>query len=178
MRFDEEMKEDACTSGARGWPRAQTRHRLAGANARRTTHPRSTWSTKPPGMRRCACRGWVSAVCGRRSCVPTSPASPLGKSSPLETQSHAGVCPGVQRCPGRVRVGRPRRIIPIMALPMWEIDPCKAEVARSAELGHKGVVMTVSRRTGACQDSPIRTGTRCAPRCGRPSCRSFPYRLR
>src|SRR5581483_1265510 len=36
----------------------------------------------------------------------------------------------------------PRRYIPIMALPMWDIDLCQAEVARCVDLGHKGVIMT------------------------------------
>ncbi len=36
----------------------------------------------------------------------------------------------------------PRRYVPIMALPMWDVDLCRAEIARGAELGHKGVIMT------------------------------------
>jgi hypothetical protein len=35
-----------------------------------------------------------------------------------------------------------RRFVPIMALPMWDISLCQAEVARSADRGHKGVIMT------------------------------------
>jgi predicted TIM-barrel fold metal-dependent hydrolase len=36
----------------------------------------------------------------------------------------------------------PRRFIPIMALPMWDIDLCKKEIARSVDRGHKGAIMT------------------------------------
>ncbi len=36
----------------------------------------------------------------------------------------------------------PRRFVPIMALPMWDIERCQSEVARAAALGHKGVIMT------------------------------------
>ena len=35
-----------------------------------------------------------------------------------------------------------RRFIPIMALPMWDIDLCQAEIRRALDLGHKGVIMT------------------------------------
>jgi uncharacterized protein len=35
-----------------------------------------------------------------------------------------------------------RRFIPIMALPMWDIEACQREVVRSTGLGHKGVIMT------------------------------------
>jgi uncharacterized protein len=31
-----------------------------------------------------------------------------------------------------------RRFVPIMALPMWDVELCKAEVSRGIELGHKG----------------------------------------
>jgi predicted TIM-barrel fold metal-dependent hydrolase len=36
----------------------------------------------------------------------------------------------------------PRRFVPIMALPMWDLDLCEKEVARSATAGHRGVIMT------------------------------------
>jgi len=36
----------------------------------------------------------------------------------------------------------PRRYVPIMALPMWDVQLCEAEIARAVELGHKGVIMT------------------------------------
>src|SRR4051812_47329454 len=36
----------------------------------------------------------------------------------------------------------PTRFIPIMALPMWDIDACEKEILRCVELGHKGVIMT------------------------------------
>ena len=36
----------------------------------------------------------------------------------------------------------PRRFVPIMALPMWDIDLCEKEIVRAASLGHKGVIMT------------------------------------
>jgi predicted TIM-barrel fold metal-dependent hydrolase len=36
----------------------------------------------------------------------------------------------------------PRRFIPIMALPMWDLALCQAEIARGVELGHKGAIMT------------------------------------
>ncbi len=36
----------------------------------------------------------------------------------------------------------PRRFIPIMALPMWDIDLCRAEIERSTDHGHKGLIMT------------------------------------
>lgn len=36
----------------------------------------------------------------------------------------------------------PRRFVPIMALPMWDIDLCQKEVERSVALGHKGAIMT------------------------------------
>ena len=35
-----------------------------------------------------------------------------------------------------------RRFVPIMALPMWDLELCEKEIARSAALGHKGVIMT------------------------------------
>lgn len=36
----------------------------------------------------------------------------------------------------------PDRFVPIMALPMWDIELCRAEMERSSALGHKGVIMT------------------------------------
>jgi len=36
----------------------------------------------------------------------------------------------------------PERFVPIMALPMWDIDLCQAEIARATSLGHKGIIMT------------------------------------
>lgn len=36
----------------------------------------------------------------------------------------------------------PRRFVPIMALPMWDMELCEKEVARAAALGHRGVIMT------------------------------------
>ncbi len=36
----------------------------------------------------------------------------------------------------------PRRFVPIMALPMWDVDLCRQEVERATGLGHKGVIMT------------------------------------
>ena len=36
----------------------------------------------------------------------------------------------------------PQRLIPIMAMPFWDVDACVAEMHRSAKLGHKGVLMT------------------------------------
>ena len=36
----------------------------------------------------------------------------------------------------------PQRFIPIMALPMWDLDLCEKEIARATALGHKGVIMT------------------------------------
>jgi uncharacterized protein len=36
----------------------------------------------------------------------------------------------------------PRRYVPIMALPMWDMELCRAEIKRSADRGHKGVIMT------------------------------------
>jgi len=36
----------------------------------------------------------------------------------------------------------PRRFVPIMAIPMWDMELCKAEIKRSVELGHKGIIMT------------------------------------
>lgn len=35
-----------------------------------------------------------------------------------------------------------RRFVPIMALPMWDLKLCEAEVARCMDLGHKGAIMT------------------------------------
>ena len=35
-----------------------------------------------------------------------------------------------------------RRFVPIMALPMWDVDLCQQEIWRCVELGHKGVIMT------------------------------------
>jgi predicted TIM-barrel fold metal-dependent hydrolase len=35
-----------------------------------------------------------------------------------------------------------RRFVPIMALPMWDVDECQKEMARCMEAGHKGVIMT------------------------------------
>ena len=36
----------------------------------------------------------------------------------------------------------PRRFIPIMALPMWDMELCEQEIVRAASAGHKGVIMT------------------------------------
>ena len=36
----------------------------------------------------------------------------------------------------------PRRFVPIMALPMWDVELCRQEVMRATRLGHKGVIMT------------------------------------
>jgi predicted TIM-barrel fold metal-dependent hydrolase len=36
----------------------------------------------------------------------------------------------------------PRRFVPIMALPMWDMDLCQREISRGVTLGHKGVIMT------------------------------------
>jgi uncharacterized protein len=36
----------------------------------------------------------------------------------------------------------PSRYIPIMALPMWDLDLCQQEITRCVDLGHKGVIMT------------------------------------
>jgi uncharacterized protein len=36
----------------------------------------------------------------------------------------------------------PRRFVPIMALPMWDMELCEKEIVRAAALGHKGVIMT------------------------------------
>jgi predicted TIM-barrel fold metal-dependent hydrolase len=36
----------------------------------------------------------------------------------------------------------PQRFVPIMALPFWDLDATAAEIARSVENGHKGVIMT------------------------------------
>lgn len=36
----------------------------------------------------------------------------------------------------------PRRFVPIMALPFWDLDATEKEMARAAGLGHKGVIMT------------------------------------
>ena len=36
----------------------------------------------------------------------------------------------------------PRRFIPIMALPMWDVDQCQKEMVRCVAAGHKGVIMT------------------------------------
>ena len=35
----------------------------------------------------------------------------------------------------------PKRLIPITALPFWDLDACQAEIERCAKLGHKGVLM-------------------------------------
>src|SRR2546427_521977 len=35
-----------------------------------------------------------------------------------------------------------RRFVPIMALPMWDMELCEQEVVRAASAGHKGVIMT------------------------------------
>ena len=36
----------------------------------------------------------------------------------------------------------PERLLPIMAMPFWDVPACLAEVDRCAALGHKGVLMT------------------------------------
>jgi predicted TIM-barrel fold metal-dependent hydrolase len=36
----------------------------------------------------------------------------------------------------------PRRFVPIMALPMWDLELCEEEIRRGVGLGHKGVIMT------------------------------------
>jgi uncharacterized protein len=35
-----------------------------------------------------------------------------------------------------------RRYVPIMALPMWDVERCQKEMARGVDAGHKGVIMT------------------------------------
>ena len=35
----------------------------------------------------------------------------------------------------------PKRLIPITALPFWDLDACRAEIERCAKLGHKGILM-------------------------------------
>jgi predicted TIM-barrel fold metal-dependent hydrolase len=35
----------------------------------------------------------------------------------------------------------PKRFIPIMMLPLWDVDACLVEMKRAADLGHKGVLM-------------------------------------
>jgi predicted TIM-barrel fold metal-dependent hydrolase len=36
----------------------------------------------------------------------------------------------------------PRRFVPIMALPFWDMDATEAEIERCVALGHKGIIMT------------------------------------
>jgi predicted TIM-barrel fold metal-dependent hydrolase len=36
----------------------------------------------------------------------------------------------------------PRRFVPIMALPFWDLDATEREISRAVDLGHKGVIMT------------------------------------
>ncbi|WP_116996915.1 amidohydrolase family protein [Desertimonas flava] len=36
----------------------------------------------------------------------------------------------------------PRRFVPIMALPFWDLEATEAEIERALALGHKGVIMT------------------------------------
>src|ERR1700748_2035716 len=64
----------------------------------------------------------------------------------------------------------PRRYIPIMALPFWDLDATVAEIERSAARGHKGVIMSGGpgfwglpkrpepywdRLWGVCQDAEL-----------------------
>jgi predicted TIM-barrel fold metal-dependent hydrolase len=64
----------------------------------------------------------------------------------------------------------PRRYIPIMALPFWDLDATVAEIERSAARGHKGVIMSGEpgfwglpkltepywdRLWGVCQDAEL-----------------------
>lgn len=64
----------------------------------------------------------------------------------------------------------PGRLIPLVVMPMWDVDACVAEIHRTAAKGAKAISFPENPAPAACPPSIPTTGTPCSRRPRRPTC--------
>ena len=135
-------------------------------------HRRSRTCSPPAGTPTNGPAGWTSTTSPPRCSTPTSFLRRAHDHGTGRRRPEARHPAHLERVRQRLRRQGARPVHPVAAVPFWDIDASIAEMQRSAEAGHKGVLWAATLAKHGLPRLPIPTGTGSTPPRRTPRCRS------